>query len=440
MRAKIKIRLGCAGLLIAGGVAEWVVIDDPVMARAAFLAMCALALWLTELVPLYVPTLVLWLGIPLLLGGSGGAYSLQAVLGWSAQPVMALFFGGFALGAAGHKHGIDALICRWTTVLAGGSRSRMLLAVMGATALLSMWMSNIAAAAMMLAALRPMWAGLGQADPFRRALLLGVAFGANFGGMATPVGSGPNALAMAATGITFVRWMVLATPLAAGILLATYFLLNTRHDIGGNLVYREFSALRPTRRAWAVAGIFTLTVGLWLLEPWHGIPAWQVGVGAAAALFGLRLLHGRDLLRLDWPTLLLIAGGLTLGKLVEQSGMAHAAAGSVAWGELHPTITVLTFVFAAATLSSVASNTATAALLIPLAGSINPSPALAVLVALGASLGTPFVISTPPNALAFGEGGLRGKDFLMPGLVMLLMGGLLVGLTGPGVLRWMGVP
>jgi sodium-dependent dicarboxylate transporter 2/3/5 len=434
----MKIKIACAILFCIGGIVSWANCDDPLMARAAFLSCIALAFWLTELIPLFVPTFLLITGIPLLLGPIDAAFNLPSVLSWPMQPVMALFFGGFALGAAGHKHGIDTIISHWTAILASASRLRLLFGVMGSTALLSMWMSNVAAAAMMIAALRPLWKDLAPDDSFRRALLLGVAFGANFGGMATPVGSGPNAIAVAAAQIDFLEWMLLALPLMAILLFVSFLLLCWVYRVRGRIEAAPMAFTRPTPQSLGVAAIFTAAVTLWISEPWHGIPAGITALAVAAALFGFGLLNAKDLARLDWATLLLIAGGLTLGELVEQSGLAHAAATAIDWDALPRVMTLAAFVLATALLSALASNTATAALLIPLAMSIVPAPSTAILVAIGASLGVPFVISTPCNALAHGEGGLRPRDFLLTGMPLMIGGCILVSFTGPLVLNWLG--
>jgi sodium-dependent dicarboxylate transporter 2/3/5 len=115
-------------------------------------------------------------------------------------------------------------------------------------------------------------------------------------------------------------------------------------------------------------------------------------------------------------------------------------AAAVPWTTIHPTLLVLCFVTACALLSAVASNTAAAAMLVQIGLGIVLAPSFAVVVALGASMGVPFVISTPPNAIVYGEGGLRTRDFALPGMVLMVVGCLLLALTGRTVLKWVGVP
>jgi sodium-dependent dicarboxylate transporter 2/3/5 len=125
--------------------------------------------------------------------------------------------------------------------------------------------------------------------------------------------------------------------------------------------------------------------------------------------------------------------GISLGNLLQQSGVVKAAAAVVPWEQVPHLALLLMLCFASAFLSALMSNTATATMLIPLAASLDPSASTAILVAITASFGIPFVISTPPNAMVYGEGGVRSSDLLSPGLVLMVLGCLLVALTGPYV-------
>lgn len=435
-----------AALLAAAAVAAAALASgaDPRVVRAAAVAGICLALWLSEAVPPYVPTLLLWVLTPLLLGPLGEDFRLSQVLGWAADPVLALFLGGFALSAAAGRYGIDAWIARVAVRLSGGRRLALLALTAGATAVLSMWMSNIAAAAMMIAALRPLLADAAPGDPFRRALLLGVAAGANFGGMATPIGTGPNAIAIAAiteggTPVTFLSWMTFALPLAVGLVLAALLFLVLRFRVRGSSGLPEVPREPLTGGGRAVVGLFLLAVAAWLTEPAHGVPAAVVALAVTAFLFGSRLLDREDLGRLDWATLILIAGGISLGALLDRSGAVQAAAAAVPWEAAPPFLRLLALCLASAALSALMSNTATATLLIPLAATLDPNPSTAVLIAIAASLGVPFAISTPPNAMVYGEGGIRQTDLAVPGLVLMILGCVLISATGTAVLALAGI-
>jgi sodium-dependent dicarboxylate transporter 2/3/5 len=430
-----------AGLALA---LPLLLVDGAQPARAGAVAAFCIALWLMEVVPPHVPTLLLLGLVPLLLGPLGPQFRLPAVMAWTAEPVLALFFGGFSLGLAAERHGLDAAVARLVVRAARGRRARLLLFVMAGTAGLSMWMSNIAAAAMMLAALRPLLASNADGS-FRRALLVALALGANLGGMATPVGTGPNAIAMAAVSrtspITFAEWMSFAVPLTGLMLVAGFAVLAVRHRVSGRFeesVEILVRGERPGRRAPLVVAIFTACVGLWLTEPLHGVPASVTALGTSAVLFGSGLLAREDLGRLDWSTLLLIAGGIALGRLLEVSGVVDALAGAVDWGALAPFTRTFALVLASASLSALMSNTAAATMLVPLASTIEPSAAAPILVAMGCSLGFPFVISTPPNAMVHGRGA-RSRDLFALGLPLMLFGCLLVSLTGAAVLAAFGI-
>lgn len=441
-RSWLRPALALGGLAVVALVAGFGV-EGPVASRAVLIGGACLVLWLTEVVPPFVPTLLLMGATPALMGPLAADYRLGAVLAWGVDPVLVLFLGGFTLEVAAMRHGLDAAVARHVVRLSRGRPRLLLLLVMGGVAFLSMWMSNVAAAAMMLAALRPILQATPAGAPLRPALLLGVALGANFGGMATPVGSGPNALAVSAAGaysqVTFAEWMALALPLTALMLVLGFALVLLRFPVRGRL---ELPAQAPrplTRSGRRVLAVSAACVVAWLSEPLHGVSAPVVALGATALLFGSGLLGREDLGKLDWSTLLLIAGGISLGRLMEHSGLvARALAGNDFSG--WPVAAQLgVLVVVAAALSALMSNTGTAALLIPLAMQLHPSASTAILVALGCSFGIPFVISTPPNAMAAGEG-LESSELMRLGLPLMLAGCLLVSLTGPAVLRLFGLP
>lgn len=439
------VRLGVVlAALIGAAVAAETSFTSPIQARAAFLTAACLTLWLSEIIPAFATTLALFAAIPLLLGGHDAAYSLGQVLGWAGDPVLALFLGGFALSVAAGRYGIDAAVARLAIRGAGGRQLRLLVLVTVATAGLSMWMSNIAAAAMMIAALRPLFAGGPPDAPFRQATLLGIAMGANLGGMATPIGSGPNGIAIAAAAkyqaITFVGWMTFALPLTLGMVAVALGVIVLMHRVRGPLELVALPAAPPTPGVGRLVVLFTLTVLAWLTEPLHHVPSAVVALITTAVLFGSGLLHRGDLQKLDWASLLLIAGGITLGRLLETSHLIVTLAGATDWSVFSPQVQLFALLFSSALLSALMSNTATAVILTPLALSLLPQASTAVLIALSASFGVLFPISTPPNAMAYGEGGLKMRDLGAPGLVLLGVGCVLLTWTGPWVLRVLGIP
>jgi solute carrier family 13 (sodium-dependent dicarboxylate transporter), member 2/3/5 len=434
-----------AGCLFVGFSAlAFLYIHNPVICRAAVIAIFCLSLWLTELIPLYATTLLLVVAISFFLAPLDPKFSFAQVLSWAAQPVLALFFGGFVMGVAMKRYALDNFIAHQILKRSHGKPIIVLLGVLIGTAFLSMWMSNIAAAALMFAALRPLWKEANENHLLRTPLLLSVAYGANFGGMATPIGTGPNAIAIAEVqpyqSVTFVQWMLLAFPLTVGMLLLTFFVLMFLHRIPKQKIKLETEIPAISFDAKIILLIFAVVIILWLTESIHQIPSAVIALLLSAVLFGLRLLDYEDLKAVDWQTLILIAGGLILGELVDRSGLANNFASIVAWHKVSKFSMIIGFVLATAVLSAIASNTAAAALTIPIALSVNPSPALAIILAMGASMGAPFIISTPPNAMAFGEGGLKPIHFLIPGSILMLIGCLLISATGQRVLQVVGIP
>jgi sodium-dependent dicarboxylate transporter 2/3/5 len=428
----------------ASALVAWLGVDSPLVARSLFIAGVCLTLWLTEVVPPFVPTLLLLGLTPALMGSLEVGYKLPAVLAWCADPVLALFLGGFTLGAAATRHGLDAAVAQHVVRLARGNQRLLLLLVIAGVAFLSMWMSNIAAAAMMLASLRPLLQAFPPGSALRKAVLMSVALGANFGGMATPVGSGPNAIAISAASahaqVTFVKWMAFALPLTGLMLGAGLLLVVVGYRVRGRFEPPAAPVKRLETRALWVLGLFVTCAALWLTEPLHGLSAPLVALGATAALFGTGLLRREDLDRLDWSTLTLIAGGICLGRLVERSGVVATALGGMDWSAWPQVAQVGLLVALAAVLSALMSNTGTSALLIPISLQLFPSASIPVLVAVACSFGIPFVISTPPNAMVAGEGGVDSSDMLRVGMPLMVLGCLAITLTGPWVLRLFGLP
>lgn len=441
--------LGCAAIL------PYVFIDSPLFARVFSIGGICLLLWIGEAVPPFVPTLLLWALVPLFLTPFGPQYSAGNVLSWAADPVMALFFGGFVLGAAAQKSGLDRRLTQMAFRYSGRSFALFLLIVISLTAFLSMWMSNIAAGALVISCLKPALDEMESGDLLRRTVLIGIALGADFGGIATPIGTGPNAIAIASLSstqpVSFVGWMSFAFPLTVLTLLASFAFLFVR-------VGAKKNDWKPSPSASAEGGIvssaenaekagqarfllvISITIVLWLTEPFHKIPASVIALAASAVIFGLGILGRKDLLRLDWSTLLLIAGGITLGRLLERSEIVNAVAGQIPFGQMHPTIGIFILCLASALMSALMSNTATVVLLIPIATLLIPLPSTAILIAISASFGVPFLISTPPNAMVFGQGGVRFGDLFWPGVVLMLAGSLAVSLTGKAVLNLVGIP
>lgn len=433
-------------------------------AQAGALALFVLigGLWLTQALPLVATALLVPLGAVLLAG-----VSPASALAPFAHPVIFLFLGGFALAAALQQHGLDqalaATVLRW----AGGHRLRAVLLLCGLTAGLSMWISNTATAAMML----PLALGLlrddGQAAPEAPAIgprerafvLLALAYSASIGGLGTPVGSPPNAIAAAQAGIGFGQWMLLGLPAVALLwpLMLAVLWLSLRPRLGGRLAVERPGTTAPARLAWTrerrlTVAIFALAVLGWVA----GAPLAQrlgvagevdalVGLAAVVALAGSGALSWPALeARTQWGVLLLFGGGLALSGVMQGSGASAWLAERVldllqaapAWLLLLGLLTFVVF------LTELVSNTASAALLVPvvlpLAAALGlPPAAAAAAVALAASCAFMLPVATPPNAIVFATEQVTQSQMMRCGLVLnLVCIGAIAALTAWAAWLW----
>jgi sodium-dependent dicarboxylate transporter 2/3/5 len=271
----------------------------------------------------------------------------------------------------------------------------------------------------------------------RGALLIAIAIAANLGGMATPIGSGPNAIAISAmpTPVSFAHWMSFAVPLACVMLVAAFAAIVLWFGVrGGSSPAPLPPAPEIGKEGRLVIIVVAAAIVLWLAEPLHGIPAAVIALSAATVFFAAGLLPSARIGTLDWTTLIMIAGGIGFGRLLEHTGLLTLVSTTFASVEQHPIALTACFVALSAALSAVMSNTATATLLVPMAVALDPQPpTLPILVALAASFGMPFVISTPPNAMVVGKD-VRSSDLLFIGTLIMLLGCFLLSLTGPWIL------
>lgn len=412
---------------------------DPAQLHALFILLFAASLWITGAVPAFsVGILVIGLGIALL-GRPDGVFAETAsdwerYTGVLGHPLIWLFFGGFVLAAGMSRTGLDRYLARRVLVRFGDRPAGLLLGVVATTFVLSMFLSNTATTAMMLALTAPLVRTLADDDPFERALLVGIALGANVGGMGTLIGSPPNAIAVGAlaeiepaTHVTFLQWMLIGLPpglvlLAVGGLLVSRTYRPALETIDTRSILAGASAPDETTRTQhvVVASTLAATVGLWLTGPWHGIPTAAVSLLPTVAFTVTGVLGTRALRRLPWDVLFLLAGGLALGQIVTDTGLSGWIVAQLPAEGLGELGLGLILGYATVLLSNVMSNTATANVLIPVAVSIPfaSAPKLALSIALCASAAMALTIATPPNAMVSAEGRVGRSDFLRLGLVM----------------------
>lgn len=410
--------------------------------------------WAFEVLPLYATSLLVIAMMILFLATDGGladalpglqplpegtSISSKGFLAAFGSNIIILFMGGFLLSAALTKHQIDRAIAAKVIRPFTSSPMMLMYGVLLISAFFSMWMSNTATAAMMIAILRPILKQLPADDQYHRGLVLAVPFGANIGGVGTPIGTPPNAVAYAAINaaepgtISFLQWMMVGVPLALMMLALVGQLLYHTHKPEADLALPTVEG--PSRISWygkLTLAILLGTVVLWLTGEFHGIGAGTVALLAAVALTALSVLDKHDVDSIDWNILILMWGGLAMGVGIEVSGLSDLIAGAdlaaLPGGllGLASVIVVLSIV-----LSTFMSNTATANLLVPivlaLALTVPERAQLAVLCALGCSFAMAMPVSTPPNAIAFATGEVRASSLLkLGGLVSIFSGGVLI--------------
>ncbi|WP_313327962.1 SLC13 family permease, partial [Stutzerimonas balearica] len=304
-----------------------------------------------------------------------------------------------------------------------------------------------------------------QSERFATALLLGIAYAASVGGIATLIGTPPNALLAAFlrenhdVHIGFGQWMLLGVPVTAGMLLFTWWWL-TRGGFrlsGGDsrsMLQQEMGALGPmSRQEKLVALIFTLAALAWIFQPLlaehlPGLNDTSIAIGAALLLFLIPanvqertfLLDWQTANKLPWGVLLLFGGGLSLAGVIGASGLAEWIAQSLGGLDMLPLIMMIGLVALVITfLTEITSNTATAAAFLPLLGALAvaqglPPQMLAIPAAIAASCAFMMPVATPPNAIVFGTGEMRIQSMIKAGFALNLFGVFFVTLLCYGLI------
>jgi len=400
----------------------------------------ALILWMTEAIPLYVTSfLILFFNAAFLAPLLPVKHTVFLAPFFS--DIIALFLGGLLLAEAGHKYHIDEWFADLILRLSGSKPQNILLAMMITTATLSMWMSNTATTAMMLLIAGPIILPLGEGNDFAKAFFLGIPFSANLGGMMTPVGTPPNAIAMQAINnlrpgsMTFLDWMLVSCPLVILLLFMLWGLLLLQHPTPKTrITTRPDYHIRFNWQTITVMSIFFLTVFLWLTKDLHGWSSGTVALVPAIVFLSSGILDKRDFKNISWDVLFLVGGGLSLAVAMKEGGLNDFFIQQIPLGNLNLASLLLVFILVGATLTTFMSNTATANLMVPLAfiiPGISGLP-LAVGTALAVSASMIMPVSTPPNAIAYSSGILSMKDMVRTGLIISLLAILVILTLGYG--------
>ncbi len=423
-----KVLFGILAFIVAGLV-YWFLPDScPEAARrCAFILVLAAGFWAFEIFPLYVTSLLVVLLLIFALAKPGGVMNMDRK-GYTmflvpfASPVIMLFFGGFMLAAAMHKYQADRWVAERILTRFGRHPYSIIVGLMVTTAVLSMWISNTAATAIMIGIIQPFIEKISPENPFRKGVILSIPFSANLGGMATPIGTPPNAIAIGFLSnegiyLSFVDWMLIAIPLMIILLaLASAILFFFYRPEEGFSTGFTVSEEKPTAKGKWVLAIVLGTILLFVTSPLHKIPESLIALLCAGVLTATGLLSREDVKRLDWDILLLMWGGLALGAGVKETGLGDWIVSQPLF-EHRGLLLVVIFSILAMGLSLFISNTATAALLLPIALDIHGANKLflAVTIALSCSVAMIFPVSTPPNAIAYSTGLIKNKDMVKAG-------------------------
>lgn len=405
-----------------------------------FLTVLAIGLWVTEAIPPFAVGIFIIVGLVFGFGTDFIATEtktpVEMYLGTWTSSVIWLLLGGFFLAEGMNVAGLDRSLFRFAVRKFGTKPDQLLLGLMLTTACGSMVMSNTATTAMMVSSVLPLVHLIGKNSPFSKALLVGIPAAATLGGMGTIIGSTPNAIAVGGLqemgiNLTFIEWMIFGVPMAVvSIYIFWRFLKRNLHleELGIDL--NEMMGERSTQKKFdrnAVIFVLFVTVSMWITEPIHGIPIAATSAIPILLLTVLQVIKAEDVRRLPWDTLMLVAGGLSLGIAMVEVGLTDIIMSKIEALPIPIVGVALVFSLVAVLISNIMSNTAAASILVPLGLSLPGIWGMAVplIVALSCSCALLLPVSTPSNAIAFSTGMVEQKSFRPGGLLMILIGPLM---------------
>ena len=417
-----------------------------------FLIYFAIGLWVTEAIPpfavgiMIVGFLVFFLGQPDV--ASTTDIEVQSFVNTWSNSVIWILLGGFFIAEGMRKTGLDFDVFKFAVLKFSSSPTKLLLALMMGTAIASMVMSNTATTAMMLAAVIPLIQQIGSDTNFSKSLLLGIPASASIGGMGTIIGSPPNAIAVDAINrieavhydVGFFEWMIIGAPIAIVLTVIFWTILKYKFPpenitIDLNALANEntpdetieFKQEKRTRKT-VVLTVMVTTLILWLTDSLHPIPMSAVSGIPIIVFTMMSIITSEDVRQLPWDTLMLVAGGLSLGLAIQETGLADYFVDQLKNIDLSATFMLIIFALTTVFASNIMSNTAAAAILIPAAGllgGLNPV-LLPTVIGLCASCALFLPVSTPPNAIAYSTGMVQQADFRIGGIYAGVLGPILI--------------
>lgn len=410
--------------------------------------------WIFEPIPIFATSVVIIVlellllsdqGILWLRQDAGSPYfgellSASSLMATFASPIIMLFLGGFFLALAATKYRLDVNLARVLLSPFGKDPKFVLLGLMMITAVFSMFMSNTATTAMMLSILAPVIVLFKPQDPARIAFALSIPIAANIGGIGTPIGTPPNAIALkylvGENSISFGQWMGFGVPFVAILLLVAWGVIRYFYPAEEKTIELNISGrFLQTPKAWVVYITFGLTILLWLMGKQHGMNAYTVALIPVAVFLVTGIITKDDLKKLSWEVLWLVSGGIALGLALDKTGLAALVVQSVPFDDFSPYVVLGGAALLCLLMANFMSHTATANLLMPIMAALGTSMTsltplggevtLILVVTFAASLGMSLPISTPPNALAHATGYVESHQMAKVGVILGGLGVLL---------------
>ena len=435
------------------GIEALTVVQQRVIALFVFAAL----MWIFEIIPNWTTSLLVIVISLLTISDKGIGFfcnpqygqlvGFKSIMSAFADPVVMLFMGGFVLAIMAEKYGLDVTLARYLLKPFGTNPKMVLLGFLVVIAVFSMFMSNTATAAMMLAFLAPVLSALPSDDKGKIGLALSIPIAANLGGIGTPIGTPPNAtavkfLAEAGTEVTFGDWAMRMIPFVAIMLLVAWVLLQLFFPFKAKQIKLEIP--ENTRKTdWKTIVVWVTFIGtilLWATEKLTGINSNIVALIPLGVLTATGIFTKEDIKEINWSVLWLVAGGFALGTCLQGTGLAKVLINAIPFGSMSVILVLIVAGVVCYFLSNFISNSATAALLIPILivvaeGMANPeaannaefvslggTQAMISFIAVCASIAMLFPISTPPNAIASSTGLVETKDMAKVGIIIGAVG------------------
>ena len=438
------------------GISALTVVQQRVIALFVFAAL----MWIFEIIPNWTTSLLVIVISLLTVSDKGIGFlcdpkfgqlvGYKRIMSAFADPVVMLFLGGFVLAIMAEKYGLDVTLARFLLKPFGTNPKMVLLGFLLVIAIFSMFMSNTATAAMMLAFLAPVLSALPSDDKGKIGLALSIPIAANLGGIGTPIGTPPNAtavkfLAEAGADVTFGEWAIRMIPFVIIMLLVAWAILQLFFPFKAKEIKLEIPE-NKRKSDWKTTVVWITFVGtilLWATEQWTKINSNVVALIPLGVLTACGIFTKEDIKEINWSVLWLVAGGFALGTCLQGTGLAKVLIQAIPFGSMSVILVLLVAGLVCYFLSNFISNSATAALLIPILivvaeGMADPAAANnASFVALGgtqamitfiavcASIAMLFPISTPPNAIASSTGLVETKDMAKVGIIIGAVGFIL---------------